>query len=103
MPKRQSVTKTQLISTIAKEKKMRQNKAREIIQSFLDKITDCLGKGDRIEFRYFGIFEVVKQKPKIGRNPKNAAIPIIIPARLVVKFFPGKGLIGLKNYKIQET
>jgi nucleoid DNA-binding protein len=36
------------------------------------------------------VFEVVERKQKIGRNPKNAAVPILIPARNAVKFTPGK-------------
>ncbi|MFA5250782.1 MAG: HU family DNA-binding protein, partial [Parachlamydiales bacterium] len=30
------------------------------------------------------------RKQKIGRNPKNASVPIIIPARKAVKFTAGK-------------
>lgn len=33
---------------------------------------------------------MLKENKKIGRNPKNAAVPIIIPARAAVKFTPGK-------------
>jgi len=33
---------------------------------------------------------VVQRKQKIGRNPKNAAVPIVIPSRMAVKFTPGK-------------
>jgi nucleoid DNA-binding protein len=43
-----------------------------------------------LEFRDFGVFEIVERKQKIGRNPKNAAVPIVIPARPAVKFTPGK-------------
>jgi nucleoid DNA-binding protein len=53
-------------------------------------MTDCLARGDRLEFRDFGVFEIVERKQKIGRNPKNAAVPIVIPARPAVKFTPGK-------------
>ena len=53
-------------------------------------MTESLSSGDRLEFRDFGVFEVVERKQKIGRNPKNASIPIVIPARNAVKFTPGK-------------
>jgi nucleoid DNA-binding protein len=53
-------------------------------------MTDCLTDGNRLEFRDFGVFEVVERKQKIGRNPKKAAEPIVIPARNAVKFTPGK-------------
>ncbi len=88
--KSSTMTKKKLIGTIAQEKKLHPNDVRNVIQAFLDKMTDCLATGGRLEFRDFGVFEVVERKQKIGRNPKKAAEPIIIPARNAVKFTPGK-------------
>jgi len=85
-----TITKKQLIQVISQEKGVHPNDVRNVIQSFLDKMTDYLASGDRLEFRDFGVFEVVVRKQKIGRNPKNAAVPIVIPARSAVKFTPGK-------------
>lgn len=83
-------TKKQLITKIASNTKKHPNDVRVIIQSFLDEITDSLSAGDRLEFRDFGVFEVVTRKKKIGRNPKNASVAIVIPERLAVKFTAGK-------------
>jgi integration host factor subunit beta len=88
--KKKTITKKNLINGISQEKGIHPNDVRSVIQSFLDKMTDCLSDGDRLEFRDFGVFEVVERKQKIGRNPKNAGVPIIIPARKAVKFTPGK-------------
>lgn len=85
-----TMTKKKFISTISQDANVHPNTVRHIIQAFLDKMTDCLSNGDRLEFRDFGVFEVVERKAKIGRNPKNAAVPIVIPARAAVKFTPGK-------------
>jgi nucleoid DNA-binding protein len=85
-----TITKKQLIQVISQERNVHPNDVRNVIQSFLDKMTDYLATGDRLEFRDFGVFEVVVRKQKIGRNPKNAAVPIVIPARAAVKFTPGK-------------
>jgi nucleoid DNA-binding protein len=52
-----------------------------------------------LEFRDFGVFEIVERKQKIGRNPKNAAVPIVIPARAAVKFTPGKKMKELVEHK----
>lgn len=90
LTKKQTMTKKKLINSISQEKGMHPNDVRHVIQSFLDKMTDSLAQGDRLEFRDFGVFEVVVRKQKIGRNPKNAAVPILIPARNAVKFTPGK-------------
>ena len=85
-----TITKKKLISVISQARGVHPNDVRNVIQSFLDVMTDYLAKGDRLEFRDFGVFEIVERKQKIGRNPKNAAVPIIIPARAAVKFTPGK-------------
>lgn len=85
-----TTTKKQLIQFISQEKDIHPSDVRHVIQAFLDKMTECLSKGDRLEFRDFGVFEVVSRKQKVGRNPKKASIPIIIPARRAVKFTPGK-------------
>jgi integration host factor subunit beta len=85
-----TITKKKLIQVIAQKQGVHPDDVREVIQSFLDIITDCLAEGNRLEFRDFGVFEIVTRKQKIGRNPKNAAVPIVIPARSVVKFTPGK-------------
>lgn len=85
-----TVTKKKLIHSISQKRGLHPNDVRTVIQAFLDEMTDSLSQGDRLEFRDFGVFEVVERKQKIGRNPKNATIPIIIPARKAVKFTPGK-------------
>ncbi|OJU82160.1 MAG: integration host factor subunit beta [Chlamydia sp. 32-24] len=90
MTKKNTMTKKKLINSISQEKGIHPNDVRHVIQSFLDKMTDSLSEGERLEFRDFGVFEVVERKQKIGRNPKKAEQPIIIPARQAVKFTPGK-------------
>ncbi|MBN2478729.1 MAG: integration host factor subunit beta [Parachlamydiales bacterium] len=85
-----TITKKSLIQKIAHKKGIHPNDVRIVVQSFLDEMTESLVHGDRLEFRDFGVFEVVERKQKIGRNPKNPSVPIKIPARKAVKFTPGK-------------
>lgn len=85
-----TMTKKKLITTISQDQGIHPNHVRNVIQNFLDAMTEALAKGDRLEFRDFGVLQVVERKPKIGRNPKNASVPIHIPARRAVKFTPGK-------------
>lgn len=85
-----TITKKKLIQLISQNRGVHPNDVRNVVQSFLDAMTDYLAQGDRLEFRDFGVFEIVRRKQKIGRNPKNANVPIVIPARSAVKFTPGK-------------
>lgn len=100
MTKKSTMTKKKLINSISQEKKIHPNDVRHVIQAFLDRMTDSLSQGERLEFRDFGVFEVVVRKQKIGRNPKNAAVPIVIPARAAVKFTPGKKMRKLIENEI---
>ncbi len=86
----QTITKKSLIQKISQKKGIHPNDVRSVVQAFLDEMTDVLARGDRLEFRDFGVFEIVERKQKIGRNPKNPSVPITIPARKAVKFTPGK-------------
>lgn len=97
-----TITKKRLISDISRKRGLHPNEVRLVVQSFLDCMTEYLSDGDRLEFRDFGVFEVVKRKQKIGRNPKNAAVPIIIPERRAVKFTPGKKMKNLIETEQQQ-
>ena len=88
--KKPTVTKKSLIHSISQDKGIHPNAVRHVVQAFLDKITNCLSEGQRLEFREFGVFEVVKREQKIGRKPKNPAVSIVIPSGKRVKFTPGK-------------
>ncbi len=85
-----TITKKSLIHRISQKKGIHPNDVRVVVQAFLDEMSEVLTQGDRLEFRDFGVFEIVERKRKIGRNPKNPSVPIVIPARKAVKFTPGK-------------
>jgi nucleoid DNA-binding protein len=86
------MTKKDLVLRIAKATKVPQYEVAKIVQMFLDGVSEELIMGGNLEFRNFGIFELVKRKSRIGRNPRKADIAIEIPERVVVKFRPGKTL-----------
>lgn len=84
------MTKRELVVEIAKETELSQQDVFKVVQSTLDHITTCLEKGETIEFRDFGVFEIKIRKPRIGRNPNQPENTVVIPERRVVKFKPGK-------------
>lgn len=98
-----TVTKKKLVQIISQKKRMHPNDVRDLLQLFLDEMTDFLSHGDRLEFRDFGVFEIVERKQKVGRNPKDAAVPIVIPARKAVKFTPGKKMRELIESEKSES
>ena len=85
-----TITKRELVRAISREKSAAANQVRSIVQAFLDKVVETLACGNRLEFREFGIFEIVRRKQRTGRNPKKSSVSIVIPSKNVVKFTPGK-------------
>jgi len=84
------MTKRELVVRIADETGLIQQDVYAVIQKTLDYIIEALTKGDTVEFRNFGVFEVRERKRRIGRNPNKPTQVVTIPARKVVKFKPGR-------------
>ncbi len=84
------MTKRELVVRIADETGLSQQQVFAVVQKTLDYITESLEKGETIEFRDFGVFEIKTRKPRIGRNPNKPENTVVIPERRVVKFKPGK-------------
>ena len=62
-----TVTKKDLIDRIADLTGQRRSDVKETVQQFLDEVIIELGKGNRLEFRDFGVFEIRKRESP--RNP----------------------------------
>jgi len=89
------MTKRDLVVRISRETGVVQEDVYAIIQKTLDYITEALVRGDHVEFRDFGVFELTRRKARIGRNPNRPLETVQIPERKVVKFKPGKKMKGL--------
>jgi nucleoid DNA-binding protein len=85
------MTKKDLAKAIADVMGLTQGQAREVVQRVFDGITDTLITEGRIELRNFGVFEVRRRKPRQARNPRTGE-RVIVPARLVVTFKPGRDM-----------
>jgi nucleoid DNA-binding protein len=85
-----TLTKRDLVLRISEDTEMPQQQVFDIVQRTLDEIVISLAKGEKVELRNFGIFEVRVRKARIGRNPSEPEIKVPIPERSVVKFKAGK-------------
>lgn len=90
--------KKDIVDRIAINTSTKQNVVREVVQSFLDEIIAELGKGNRIEFRDFGVFEPKQRASRIAQNPKTLE-KVQVPAKQTVKFKMGR----LMKQKLAES
>jgi len=85
-----TLTKRDLVTRISNETGLVQQQVLDIVQKTLNHIAEALAKGDKVELRNFGVFEVKIRKARVGRNPNAPETDVPIPARSVVKFKSGK-------------
>ena len=85
-----TLTKRKLVIRICEDTGIIQQHALDIVQHTFDHIVKALAKGDKVELRNFGVFEVRVRKARMGRNPSAPGTQVPIPARCVVKFKAGR-------------
>ncbi len=84
-----TVTKKELIGRIAERTQAKRILVKNIVQSFLNEITDELSKGNRLEFRDFGVFETRQRAARMAQNPKTLE-RVDVPPKRTVKFKMGR-------------
>ena len=72
-----TLTKRELVNQVARKTGMPQG------------ISEALVRGERLEFRNFGVFQVKMRGARTGRNPRTGE-RVPIPPRRVVTFKPGR-------------
>jgi len=86
-----TVTKKELTDRIAEGLEEKRVLVKDTIQRFLDEIANELAKGNRLEFRDFGVFEVRLRKPRMAQNPRTLE-RVPVPVKVTVKFKSGRVL-----------
>lgn len=84
-----TTTKRDLIEKVVTKTTLSSLTARSVIQEFLDEIVSELRKGNRIELRDFGVFEVRERPARTAQNPRTLE-PVQVPAKRSVRFKPGR-------------
>ena len=91
-------TKKELVDRVADLTGNKRVVVKRVIQTFLDEIINELGKGNRLEFRDFGVFETKRRAARIAQNPKTLE-RVKVPAKRSVKFKTGR----LMKLKLQQN
>jgi integration host factor subunit beta len=67
-----TISKKDLVNQIANNTQTKRIMVKHIIQAFLDEIVKELSKGNRLEFRDFGVFETRTRAHESHRIPKHS-------------------------------
>ena len=83
------MNKMELISRVARETKLTNRDATEVIEATIENIMKALQRGDDVRLVGFGTFKVSRRKASAGRNPRTGEA-IRIPSSKNPKFRAGK-------------
>ena len=86
------MTKSELIARLAERYPQLVAKDTELaVKTILDAMATSLSRGQRIEIRGFGSFDLNYRPPRVGRNPKSGS-SVEVPEKYVPHFKAGKEL-----------
>ena len=84
-----ATTKRDLIDRIAEKTGTKRTLVKTVVQDLFDEIIAELGKGNRLEFRDFGVFDTRTTRARTAQNPRTLE-KVDVPAKRRVVFKPGR-------------
>ena len=85
------MTKNELARELADDFELPRRQLIEIVEAMLERITQVLKSGDKVQLTPFGQFKVRDRPARVARNPQTGA-PVNVPAKRVLKFIAGRAL-----------
>lgn len=84
-----TITKKDMIDRIVQRTSEPRASVKKSIQEFLDQVIVELKRGNRLEFRDFGVFELKRRAARVAQNPKTLE-RVSVPPKVTVKFKVGR-------------
>ncbi len=90
------MNKSDLVQEVARVCGLSREVSDIVVTGIFERIIEALVKGEHVELRGLGTFDVRQRRARIGRNPKTGA-SVSLPARKVPLFKTGKELRAILN------
>ena len=86
--------KQDIVEEVAHRTGLSKTIAEIAVEAVFETMKRSMERGERIELRGFGVFNIRPRKTGIGRNPRTGE-EVILPPGKAVRFKPGKALQSL--------
>ena len=97
-----ATTKKDLVDRIAESTGAKRTLVKAVVQQFFDEIVAELAKGNRLEFRGFGVFQTKTTPARIAQNPQTLE-KVPVPARRRAVFKTGRLTRKALNAMLEQT
>jgi DNA-binding protein HU-beta len=88
------MNKAKLIELMSKATKLPKSDCKNCVESFISEVSKALKQKKQVVLTGFGTFSTMQRKSRTGINPATGK-KMLIPAKTVAKFKPGKALKSL--------
>jgi DNA-binding protein HU-beta len=79
-----------LVAEVAERTGLSKADVARAVDAAIDAIRDEVVRGERVTLADFGTFERKHRNERVARNPRKPDVPIVVPARDLPSFTPGK-------------
>src|SRR5919109_1767917 len=79
-----------LVTEVSKKTGLSKADVSRVIDATIDTVRSTVVDGDRVTLADFGTFERKHRNRRIARNTRQPNVPIVVPARDLPSFTPGK-------------
>lgn len=94
--------KYDIVNAVVNRTGLSKTKAEMAVETVFGTMKRAMERGERIELRGFGVFNIRPRKTGIGRNPRTGE-EVRIPPGKAVRFKPGKELQSLPGNDEDES
>ncbi len=88
--------KYDIVTSVVNRTGLSKTKAEMAVETVFETMKKAMERGERIELRGFGVFNIKPRKTGIGRNPRTGE-EVRIPPGKAVRFKPGQELRALER------
>lgn len=85
-----SMNKGGLVAEVSRRTGLSKADVARVVDAVIDAVRESVVRGDRVTLADFGTFERKHRNRRIARNPRRPQVPIVVPARDLPSFTPGK-------------
>ena len=90
------MNKSDLVREVARISGLTHERSEAVVTAVFERIIEALVKGEHVEIRGLGTFDIRQRRARIARNPKTGAA-VDVPARKVPFFKMGRELRSILN------
>lgn len=84
------MNKSGLVAEVAKRLDRNKADVARVVDAAMNVIRESVAKGERVSLVGFGTFEKRRRNKRLARNPRRPSEEVVIPARDVPSFTPGR-------------